>query len=192
MNTILALATTLVAAQSTPRIEDYVQRNLRDATLVARVLKGDQRELKKINGDFGQAYRFDTTTVQIKEPFKLRLEANVEDSNVIYIINGPRRLLKIPKSGISQSKDLSMHPGQRQTLMDFGLLTPSLFEDLFQSKFVRTDRATGDLVFDLTYPASMDDTSRQRVWVDKEKKLVDKRVVLASAQRGRCAFQCFT
>jgi outer membrane lipoprotein-sorting protein len=40
---------------------------------------------------------------------------------------------------------------------------------------VRTDRATGDLVFDVTYQNRQHDTSRHRIWVDKDRKIVKKR-----------------
>lgn len=172
MSTLIALAS-LALASPAVSIEEYTQRSLQDATFVARVVSSNQRELGKINRDFGNSYRFDTTTVRVKEPFKLRLEAAVEDTNVLYIINGPRQLIKIRQ--IHSVQDLTGKPGRRQTMLDFGILTPSLFSSLFEAKFVRNDRATGNVVFDLTYPARLDDTSRHRIWVDAERKIVTKR-----------------
>ena len=63
------------------------------------------------------------------------------------------------------------------------MLTPSLFDNLFNAKFVRLDRATNDVVFDVTYPAALDDTSRHRIWVDPQKKYVTKREWYS--QKGR-------
>jgi outer membrane lipoprotein-sorting protein len=174
MTTLTAVAALSLGFQ-TPSINQYVQRNLDDATFRARVVKADQRELLKINRDFGQSYRFETTTIRFKEPLKMRLEANVEDTSVLYIINGTTQIIRVPRIRVNQKVDLSKSPGRRQTPLDFGILTPSLFDGLFVAKFVRNDRASGDLVFDLTYPASMDDTSRHRIWVDADKKYVTKR-----------------
>lgn len=174
MITLTAVAVLALGAQS-PTISQYVQRNLDDATFKARVVKSDQRELLKINRDFGQSYRFETTTIKFKEPLKLRLEASVDDTNLLYIMDGPIQMIKIPRLKINQRLDLSKSPGRRQTTLDFGILTPALFENLFVAKFVRNDRATGDVVFDLTYQPSLDDSSRHRIWVDSEKKIVTKR-----------------
>lgn len=173
MITLTAVAA--LALAQTPTITQYVQRNLDDATFRARVLKADQRELLKINKDFGTSYRFETTTIKFKEPLKLRLEASVEDTNLLYIIDGPIQMIKIPRMKINQREDLSKKPGRRQTPLDFGILTPALFDNLFVAKFVRNDRATGDVVFDLTYQTSLDDTTRHRIWIDSEKKIVTKR-----------------
>ncbi len=175
MTTIFALAALAAPALQSNKIDAYVQPNFHDASFTAKVLKKDQRELEKINDDFGQAYRFANTNVRMKEPFKLRLDASVEDTTVTYVINAPRQHFKIPRVGINKSTDLSKSPGRRQTSLDFGILTPSLFTDLFDAKFVRVDRATNDVVFDLTYQAKFNDKTRFRVWIDPDKKYVTKR-----------------
>ena len=170
----LALMAAVAVAQSND-INRYLQPSLRDATFVARVVHADQRELAKVNTDFGASYRFGTTTIHLKEPFMLRIDAKVEDTNLTYVINGPIQLLKIPRANIKQRTDLSTKPGRRQTVFDFGLLTPSLFGDLYQARFVRMDRATGDPVFDMTYIPSLGDTSRSRIWIDPVHKTIAKR-----------------
>ena len=43
------------------------------------------------------------------------------------------------------------------------------------AKFVRFDRSTGDPVFDLTFPSSLDYPVRHRVWIDKNDKYVVRR-----------------
>jgi outer membrane lipoprotein-sorting protein len=174
MTTLLAIAViTRTLGQST-NIENYLQADLRDATFVAKIVKGDQRELLKINKDFGQSYRFDSSMVYIKEPFKMRAEAHVEDTNVIYILNGPDLWIKIPNMKLPK-QNLSKAPGRRQTLMDFGILTPSLMSGFLNSEFKRIDRESGNAVFDLTYKPEMDDATRYRVWIDQTKKYITKR-----------------
>jgi outer membrane lipoprotein-sorting protein len=48
-------------------------------------------------------------------------------------------------------------------------------KNLFQAKFIRTDRKTGEHVFDVTYVPSLSDDTRHRIWVDADKKVVTKR-----------------
>lgn len=166
------LAVSLVG-QPTPTVADIVQKNFRDAFFVARVVRGNQAELKKINSDFAYSYRFTTTTARVKEPFKVRLEAVVEDAKLLYIINGTKKHYNVDNK-LKGVEDVSRAPGKRQTLLDFGVLTPSLFEDLFKGTFVRTDRETGNWIFDITY--TKNDNSRHRVWVDKDRKYITRRV----------------
>lgn len=170
--TILA-AVALLAPNQTPGVEDIVSRGFRDVAFTGRVTKTAQAELAKINKDFANSYRFSTSKVMIKDPFMLRLESSVDDTDILFILNGPTRILRIPRAKISQRENLSKAPGRRQTLLDFGLLTSSMFNNFLKGKFVRTDRATGDYVFDLTYAAN--DLSRYRVWVDPEKRYITKR-----------------
>ncbi len=171
--TIAIIALTL--GKQSNNISSYWQAGLKDAAFTAVVEKAQQRELTKINKDFASSYRFKSTNVWMKEPFKLRLEAKIEDQDIYFILNGTRRLLRVPKSGISQREDLAKSPGKRQTALDFGVVTPGLFNDLFEAKFIRIDKSTGQGVFDLTYLAKFDDGTRNRVWIDPSKKYVVKR-----------------
>jgi outer membrane lipoprotein-sorting protein len=176
MSNLLALTAIAMAMPQTPSINDFVTKNFEDATLVAVRVKGDQRELKKINDDFGNSYRFASTKIMIKEPWKLRLEAQSDDTSILYILNGTTQAMKIPRAKINLKQNIGDKPGRRQTTMDFGFLTPALFAGtFFKAAFVRNDRATGDVVFDLTYMPNLDDSSRHRVWIDPEKRFITKR-----------------
>ncbi|MGE0001983.1 MAG: outer membrane lipoprotein-sorting protein [Fimbriimonadaceae bacterium] len=177
MGPILALVA-MVAPSSEPLITDYTQSGLRDLSFTAKVLSAKQAELKKINQDFSVSYRFSSSNVWLKEPMMLRMESVVDDTKIFYIVNGSKRLVSVPRTGLRQREDLSKAPGKRQTPLDFGLLTPSLFKGLFQAKYIRTETRgdlKGCLVFDLTYLPSLDDTSRNRVWVDPQRKYTPKR-----------------
>lgn len=169
--TILATA---VLGQSVS-ISDVYQPGLKDASFTAQVEKAVIKELSKINKDFASSYRVKKTEVQLKEPFKMRLVSKVEGNDIVFVLNGPSRLLKVSPAGIRNKENLSKSPGKRQTLFDYGLLTPSLFNNFFVAKFVRMDRATGNAVFDVTYVPSLDDTTRHRIWVDTSKKYMTRR-----------------
>ncbi|MBL8064436.1 MAG: outer membrane lipoprotein-sorting protein [Chthonomonadaceae bacterium] len=169
------IATIVIAEQS---ISSYYQSNLRDLSFTAKVLSSKAGELGKINQDFAKSYRFKASNVWLKEPMKLRMESRVEDTDIYFIVNGGIKLLRIPRAKINQRDDVSKAPGKRQTPLDFGLLTPSLFNGFLLSKFIRTE-SSGDLrgcpVFDLTYQPKLDDSSRYRVWVDPVKKFTRQR-----------------
>lgn len=178
------LISALMLAQ-TPDAKAIVQSSFKDAKFVAKIVTGNQKELKKINDDFAQSYRFDTTTAYVKEPFMLRMEAEVDDTKITYIVNGGRKYYKLG-SKIGVPIDVKNAPGKRQTIMDFGILTPSLFESGFMTaKFVRKDG--DDLVFDITYDHKLDN-SRNRVWVDADKKFIEKRAWYDQAGRLLATF----
>jgi outer membrane lipoprotein-sorting protein len=188
ISTVLGFGT-MVVGQATPSINQYVQEGFKDAAFTALVKTGNQKELLKINDDFGQSYRFKSTKVRLKEPYMLRLETTVEDTDILYILNGPIRRVRIPKAKINVRQDLAKRPGMRQTFLDFGILTPSMFRgDLFTAKFVRNDRATSNVVFDIGFIPKLDDTSRHRIWIDPEKKIITKREWYSQSGRQLATF----
>lgn len=165
-------------ALADPTISSYTQGSLKDLSFTAKVQSAKQSELAKINQDFAKSYRFKTSNVWLKEPMKLRMEARVEDTDIFFIINGGKKLVRIPRINVNQKDDVSKAPGKRQTPLDFGFITPSMLNGFLKGAFVRTESRgeySGDIVFDLTYIPSLDDSSRYRVWIDPNKKYTTKR-----------------
>lgn len=72
---------------------------------------------------------------------KLRMEARVEDTDIYFIVNGGKKLVRVPRANITTKDDVSKSPGKRQTPLDFGLLTPSPFPP-FPSE-IHSDRRKG-------------------------------------------------
>lgn len=178
----LILASVVLAQAQTFTWHDIVQPGFQDSTFVGKAVTANSKELKKISSDFAISYKFlgQEVHAMLKEPFMLRLDVTIEESKLQCIYNGSRRVFKVPQSRLSKTENLSDSPGKRQTALDFGILTPSLFESLFDATFVRIDRESGDLVFDLTYKhPAFDDTTRHRVWVDSQRKFITKRVWFA-------------
>lgn len=176
--TVLALAAGIALGQSNPTIGSVTAANLKDVKFTWVVENANQRELAKINTDFANSMRFRRSLVELKEPFKLRMESTVEDSTIVFIVNGPRKLIRVPRTGLVQRQDVSRAPGKRQTFFDFGLLTPSLFQNYFTATFIRTEARgdlAGTLVFDVKYVPSLQDKTRHRIWVDRTKKVMMKR-----------------
>jgi outer membrane lipoprotein-sorting protein len=172
---LVAATALVIGAQGSYDWQDIVQKGFQDATFEAKAVKGVQKELQKINKEFAYSYRFDSMSARVKEPHMLRLESTVDDTKLLYIMNGTKKYFNVGNR-LKGTDDVSRAPGKRQTFMDFGILTPSIFADPFKATFVRVDRESGDLVFDLTYQSKYDDTSRHRVWIDKDKRYITKRV----------------
>lgn len=188
MNPILAL-TALTVLSAEPTVDDIVQRSFKDATFVARVESSNQRELAKIKKEFGTQYRIKETKFWIEEPHRLRIEAKIEDTTVLYIVSGATRFYKIPRINMTKTENNERAPGKRQTFMDFGIFTPSMFADPFQATFVRIDRATGDYVFDIMYnQKKYDDEARYRVWIDPQKRYTTKREWFARTGKQYATF----
>lgn len=164
---------TLLALGRGEAIEPFLQPDFRDASFRAKIVDKDYDALEGISKDFAQGYRLGDLTVRLKEPFKVRADARSEDSQVSLIVNGLVRAYKLPHLKPIKM-DLSKRPGNRQTALDFGLLTPSLFSDLFDSKFVRRDES-GKAVFDLSYKPVFDDKTRYRIYLDPKTKTLSKR-----------------
>jgi outer membrane lipoprotein-sorting protein len=173
---LTTLAALTLALPPEPGADDIVQKAFKDATFVVRVEKGDQAELSKISRDFGASYRFRVVTAYVKEPLKMRLETSVDDTQITYIIVDDVRHFRIPRAKINSSEDLKDKPGKMQTPLDYGIITPAVIDRLFTAKFIRTERGTGEYVFDLTYQRPrFSDTSRHRIWVDPKKRIVTRR-----------------
>ena len=171
--TLAALMTLVLVSGQDTKIEDYIPAGIKDLTLTAKIVKGDQVELKKINKDFGASYRFEKTTLSFKPPFKMRAESKVEDTSVVYIVNGTDMIMKL--GSLKSKQNLANRPGRRQTTLETGVLTADLFGSLYTAQFIEDDKATGTAVFDLTYGNGDVDKSRSRVWLDRTKKYIVRR-----------------
>lgn len=174
MITLLAASLVLAKGQG-PSITDFEQPNFKDASFQVKVTYANEDALGKISSDFKQTYQFKQMDVQIKEPFMLRMAGSVEDTKILFVLNDVKSLTSVPKIGVHQREDLSTKPGKRQTPLDFGFLTPSMFQDMFTADFVRLDRATGDDVFDIHYNPRYNYKVYYRVWLDPEKHYITKR-----------------
>ncbi len=157
----------------TPQIQSFVDSNVNDISLEAKIVKGDQSELKKINKDFGASYQFKGSKLSFKVPFKMRAETKIEDSNITYILNGGELTMKF---GTFKSKQhLENKPGRRQTPIEIGILTSDIVNELVDAKFVETSNVDHTVAFDLTYKQKDLDLSRNRIWMDPVKKFIVRR-----------------
>lgn len=175
MTALIAIASMAVAGVAEPDLNDIIQPKFQDAQYTTKILNANFAELGKIDDDYSSQYRFKEMKVMLKEPFKIRLETKIQDATVQMISNGFKVTYRIPRNNFSTTQDMQKSIGRLQTLMEFGVVTSSVLRDIFDAKYVRTDRESGDYVFDLTYKARFDNSSRHRIWVDPQKRYITKR-----------------
>jgi outer membrane lipoprotein-sorting protein len=173
--TIIAAVAGIAIGQADPKISDYVQAGFKDAMFKPAYHSSSQKELKKINKDFAQSYKIKSSVIHYKEPLMLRVRGKIEGTDAEYIIKGTKRVWRVPHSGLKLSENIATSPGKRQTALDFGMLSTPLFDEFFTAKYIRKDRKTGHIVFDVTYVPALKDGSRHRIWVDPVKKFTSKR-----------------
>lgn len=185
MTAWIALTAISLNGFADPDAGDIVQPKFQDAQFTTKVINPNFAELAKIDDDYAKQYRFDEMKVALKEPFKLRLETRIQEATVQLIQNEYKVTYRIPRNNFSTTQDLQKSIGRLLTIMEYGVITPSVLKEIFDAKYVRTDRATGDYVFDLTYKAKYDNSSRHRVWVDPDKKIITKREWWGQGSRPR-------
>ena len=169
-------ATLILGGFQSTNIDSYLPSGFKDISFNISLTKRLPKELQKIDQSYVIQYsQLDSATFRGKEPFKLRIDARSDDTSGYTIVNGGRKLISVPVLHIKSKSDVSRQPGQRQTLMDFVVLTTAEAHQFLNSKFVRFDRETGNPVFDLTFPAELDYAVRHRVWLDKTAHYVVRR-----------------
>jgi outer membrane lipoprotein-sorting protein len=171
----LMLAACGFTQPKTPDIDNYIQDQLKDLQMSVQSDSVRLGELRKINEDFANAYRFKRMQAYYKEPLMMRLESEVMSRKLTYVLNGGIKLVSAP--GKKLREDVSNSPGKRQTLMDFGLLTPALMKQM-RARFLKEEKLNGKtmLVFELSWSKGDDNTTRHHVWMDPQTKITAKRV----------------
>jgi hypothetical protein len=161
------------SAQAGEMLRDAAQPALRDFTASGMILQKNDAELHKIGRDFAQGYRFRETLIQYKEPQKLRVDAKAGFLSVRYIINGTRKATQVPGLHVNVEKDIAGHPGERQGMLDSGVLTPGFLSDSVASRFAGRRKLDGQSVpvFEFWYTADV--RSRHHLlWIDPVKRIV--------------------
>jgi hypothetical protein len=160
-------------AQAEETLGDFAQPALRDFTATAVITRKNADELRKIGKSFSEGYRFHESHVQYLEPFKLRVDAKAGLLSVRYIINGTRKLTQVPGLHLKFAKDITGHPGEKQGMLDAGILTPAFLADAVASRFVGRQPLDGRTlpVFEFWYTADVR-SRHHTLWIDPEKRVV--------------------
>ena len=185
--TLFAFALLCAPLADAPRFDDLATAVVSDLQATVTATRADQAELRKINKDFGMAYRLKSVTMRFKRPGKLRMEGRIGQESALYIINGSTRYYSIPRFNLTKRDDLGNSAGKRYSLLELGILSRGDLSGV-QSKYLRAESVDGSAcqVFDVAYKG--DDTLRYVLWIDNERRVIRKREWLDSAGKLRASF----
>jgi len=170
-----------------PDFRAMVQDRLRDLQMDVKAEGVRLGELRKINEDFANAYRFKWMKAYYKEPFKLRLESEVLSRRITYILNGGIKVVIAPGQRVRD--DVSNSPGKRQTPLDFGFITPAVAKQL-DARFEREEKEGGITLYVFTLKWNYgDDKSTHIVWLDPQRRITVRRVWYSGTGKYRARFE---
>ena len=140
-------------------------QGFKDITLTCKVLCADHTELKKIGKDFNKSYEFKSTTVQYKSPDKMKMEGKLGMVKARIVINGDRKATVIPAIHYSKKEDISDEPHKRQTDLDIGIITGSLWRDYIVLD-TDTENSSGSAAYRITFIRENSKEKKHICWVD--------------------------
>jgi len=140
-------------------------RGFKDVTLTCKVLYADHAELKKIGKDFNKSYEFKSTTVRFKSPDKMKMEGKLGLIKAVVVINGDRKATIIPTIHYSKKENIRDEPHKRQTDIDIGIVTESLWRDYIMLDNAE-ERGPNGAVYKLTFVRENARDKKHVCWVD--------------------------
>lgn len=162
----LILAPALECADIRSRILQAT-RDFKDVTLTCKVLYANIAELKKISSDFPKSYELKTTTVKYKSPDKMKMEGKLGMLKVSIMINGAQKCIRIPGLRYSRKEDISSEPHKRQSDLDIGIITGSLWRD-YTVLDTANDKASETPVYRVTFVRNNSRDKKLVCWVDSK------------------------
>lgn len=96
------------------------------ATVIVREKNKDV--LTSVDEGFARLYDFQSAQIQLKAPDKIRIESKLGMVKVEYIISDGKKIFRAPKIKMNKVDDYSHSPAKLQKPLDFGLVTPQLWE----------------------------------------------------------------
>jgi len=132
MIAIAALASAAVCAQPISEQDlktrvGAVTKDFSDLTGTVTVKEKNKAALTKVDESYARLYDFQTATLSLKAPDKIRLESKLGMVKVEYIIAGGKKIFRASK--YRQTNDYSNDPAKLQTPLDMGLVTLQLWEN---------------------------------------------------------------
>lgn len=153
-----------------PNIQTFVSASVKTLQLSSEIVTENQDALRTIDGDIALAYRLHRGSMAYEQPGKLRIDASIPHlATGYYIINGNQKLTVAPF--VHKVQDTTGAPGKRQTLLDFGLVSPELLTD-YTATFLRRD--SGLILFQIQ-PKQAGETQKDLVWIDPKTHITTQR-----------------
>ena len=169
---LLVVAILVMAYPATPAAHADVRSQVsqatsgfKDITLTCKVLYADLAELKKIGKDFPKSYEFKSTTVLYKAPDKMKMEGKLGILTVAVVMNGDRKGILIPAIRYSKKESIKGKPHKRQTDLDIGILSDSLWRDYIVLG-IANEKGSGGALYKITFIRENAREKHHICWID--------------------------
>jgi outer membrane lipoprotein-sorting protein len=160
---VLLVAASAVAGTDVRSMVRNATSRFKDVSMTCRVIRADREELRKIGKDFQNSYDIKTSKVEFKAPDKMKMEGKVGFVDVIILINGDRKAYLVPSMHIAKRENIKGKPHQRQTELDLGILTGSLWHDYIVSSAVPSGMS-----YKIVYARSNAPHKKIILWADRQ------------------------
>jgi hypothetical protein len=175
---LAVLLLSLRATASGPEtLESYAQPGRRHVRATIVVEKKIDAALREIDDDEEKGYRIKRTHFSLKEPNKVRVEGKYGLINILYVINGDRKLRSA--MGVRKVKNIAQSPGERYTALEIGALTPALVEQL-ESRFLQWEARAGKKMplFEVRFKGEPGGARPERILIDPATRVIVERSVM--------------
>lgn len=127
-------------------------RKFCDLTCTATVREKNKEALKKVDQNFARVYEVQSAGISVKAPDKIRVDAKLGMVKVIYISAEGKKIFRADKLRMNKMDDYSTDPAKLQSPLDFGLITPHLWQNRRVEIMDDTDaQAAGEIRLKLTW-----------------------------------------
>ena len=125
---VIACAQPISEQDLKARVESAT-KDFRDITMTVNVKEKNKAALTKVDPDYARLYEFQTATLSVKAPDKIRIDSKLGMVKFEYIVAGGKKIFRAPKVRINKIDDYSKDPAKLQTPLDLGIVTPQLWEN---------------------------------------------------------------
>jgi outer membrane lipoprotein-sorting protein len=146
------------------RVSDATS-GFRDLSLTARVVHTNPAALHKIGKDFSKNYDIKSTRLLYKCPDKMRLDGKIGLLNVVVVTNGDKKAFMIPSVHFRSTDNIKGQPHKRQSELDWGVLTGSLWNDYIVLSAESESVSSGDM-YKIVFRRSNSVDKKLAVWAD--------------------------
>lgn len=140
-------------------------KNYKDLSLSARVVFTDKKVLKGIGKDFPKAFEVEKTNIKFKFPDMNKVDGKLGMVGIAVITNGDTRYFIVPSLGINKKVDITGRPEQRQSDLDLGVLSDTLWREWVITKTEEIDTRSGSQ-YVITFCRSNGRDAKSVIYVD--------------------------
>lgn len=116
-----------IAAQDLKEKICAATKDFKDLSGAVAVRDKNKSALTTVDQSYARLYDFQSATLQIKAPDKIRLESKLGMVKFEYIIAGGKKIFRAPKIKMNRTDDYSNDPAKLQSPLDLGIVTPQLW-----------------------------------------------------------------